>query len=321
MLDDPPENVLRKGRLQPGRLFLVDLEQRPHRRRPRDQARDRDAASRTREWFDEQRRPPRPTCPSAGRAPPRAEPLRPRQLAFGYTQEDLKVILAPARAERRGADRLDGQRLALAVLSDQQPLLYSYFKQLFAQVTNPPIDSTREAIVMSVADERRLGAEPARRDARARAAARDRRSRSCATAELEQPAPGATRRSSRRTRSTSPGRVSEGAAGHGAALERISREADEALADGANILILSDRDRRRRPRADPGAPRRLGRAPPPRARGHAPAGRPRGRVGRAARACTTSRRLIGYGAAAVNPYLMLETLARARRPTAGCPRG
>ena len=73
-----------------------------------------------------------------------------RQLAFGYTQEDLRVLHAPmARAGEEPIGSM-GNDAALAVLSDQRPPLFSYFKQLFAQVTNPPIDSMRESIVMSL---------------------------------------------------------------------------------------------------------------------------------------------------------------------------
>ena len=75
------------------------------------------------------------------------------------------MILAPLARNGEEAVGSMGNDTPLAVLSDRKPLLYSYFKQLFAQVTNPPIDSIREAVVMSVAGERRLGAEPARRDA------------------------------------------------------------------------------------------------------------------------------------------------------------
>ena len=149
MLDEEPANVLRKGRLQPGKIFLVDLEQ---GRIVEDEEVKRTIATRRPygEWFergvvrldDLPERPPRV---------PRVEPLRARQLAFGYTQEDLKVILAPLARNAEEAIGSMGNDLALAVLSDQRPLLYSYFKQLFAQVTNPPIDSTREAVVMSVA--------------------------------------------------------------------------------------------------------------------------------------------------------------------------
>src|SRR5207237_5924789 len=78
------------------------------------------------------------------------EPLRRLQLAFGYTQEDMKVMLAPLAANGEEAIGSMGNDTPLAALSNRKPLLYSYFKQLFAQVTNPPIDSTREAIVKSV---------------------------------------------------------------------------------------------------------------------------------------------------------------------------
>ena len=79
------------------------------------------------------------------------QPLHLRQRAFGYTQEDLRVLLAPMAIE--GAEPIGsmGNDLSLAVLSDQAPPLFSYFKQLFAQVTNPPIDPIREEIVMSLA--------------------------------------------------------------------------------------------------------------------------------------------------------------------------
>ena len=78
------------------------------------------------------------------------EPTGARQLAFGYTQEDLRVLIAPMAAT--GAEPIGsmGNDNALPVLSDKAPPLYSYFKQLFAQVTNPPIDPIRERVVMSL---------------------------------------------------------------------------------------------------------------------------------------------------------------------------
>ena len=76
--------------------------------------------------------------------------MRRLQLAFGYTQEDMKVMLAPLAINGEEAIGSMGNDTPLAVLSDRRPLLYSYFKQLFAQVTNPPIDPIREAVVMSV---------------------------------------------------------------------------------------------------------------------------------------------------------------------------
>src|SRR6266576_1882190 len=85
------------------------------------------------------------------------QPLRTRQRAFGYTQEDLRVLLTPMAREAQEPVGSMGNDLSLAVLSDQAPPLFSYFKQLFAQVTNPPIDPIREEIVMSLATS--LGSE------------------------------------------------------------------------------------------------------------------------------------------------------------------
>src|SRR6184192_1739568 len=81
---------------------------------------------------------------------PTAIPLLDRQQAFGYTQEDLKVILAPMAATGEEAVGSMGNDAALPVLSTRPKVLYSYFKQLFAQVTNPPIDPIREELVMSL---------------------------------------------------------------------------------------------------------------------------------------------------------------------------
>ena len=149
VLDIPAENVLRKGRLQPGKIFLVDL---ARNRIVEDDEIKREIATRKPygEWFEQRRRCTCTTCPTRPPRVPRIEPLRSRQLAFGYTQEDMRVILAPLARNAEEPIGSMGNDLALAVLSDQRPLLYGYFKQLFAQVTNPPIDSTREYVVMSV---------------------------------------------------------------------------------------------------------------------------------------------------------------------------
>ncbi len=148
VLPAAPEDVVRKGRLQPGRLFLVDLEE--GRIVPDDEAK-RSVASRQpySDWFAEhtitlddlEERDPRA---------PRVEPLRAKQLAFGYTQEDLKLVIAPMATEGQEPVASMGNDAALAVLSDRQPLLFGYFKQLFAQVTNPPVDPIRENVVMSL---------------------------------------------------------------------------------------------------------------------------------------------------------------------------
>ncbi len=156
VLDIPPENVLRKGRLQPGRMFLVDTEQ--GRIIEDEEIKQQFASQRPyRQWLNEhlvhlEDLPAAPSVPV-----PDHETLLQRQIAFGYTYEDERAILAPMA--RDGVEALGsmGNDGALAVLSNKPRLLYDYFKQLFAQVTNPPIDSIREEIVISA--ETRLGSE------------------------------------------------------------------------------------------------------------------------------------------------------------------
>ncbi|HEU5477352.1 MAG TPA: glutamate synthase central domain-containing protein, partial [Gaiellaceae bacterium] len=146
VLDVPASQVLRKGRLQPGRLFLVDLAR--GRIVPDDEVKAEVAARRPYgAWFDAEHVRLGDLPPAEAR--PLGQPLRRLQLVFGYTQEDMKVMLAPLAANGEEAVGSMGNDTPLAVLSDRRPLLYSYFKQLFAQVTNPPIDPIREAVVMS----------------------------------------------------------------------------------------------------------------------------------------------------------------------------
>ncbi len=161
VMDEPPANVKRKGRLQPGKLFLVDLE-RGVIVDDGDVKREVAGAQPYSQWFDEgivhlADLPAGPPLPAP------EEPLHARQRAFGFTQEDLRVLLAPTAAKAEEPIGSMGNDAALAVLSDREPPLFNYFKQLFAQVTNPPIDPIREAIVMStgtgVGSERNLLAE------------------------------------------------------------------------------------------------------------------------------------------------------------------
>ncbi len=304
VLQEPPENIVRKGRLQPGKLFLVDVE---NCRIVPDEEVKRTVASRRpyAEWYRNEvvRLDDLPARPCLE---PPAESLRNRQLAFGYTQEDMKVILAPLARNAEEAISSMGNDSPLAVLSDRRPLLYSYFKQLFAQVTNPPIDSIREAVVMSVeasvGSERNLldeTPEHARQLVIANPILRDE--------ELERLRQIDSDIFSAHTIDTTWA-VAGGPSALEPAVERICAEADEALAGGVNILVLSDRA--------------VGpeRAPIPpllavSALHHhlvregtrlqagliVESGEPRSVHSVAA--------LVGYGAAAVNPYLMLETLA------------
>ena len=143
-----PEHIQRKGRLAPGKLFLVDLEE--GRIVADDEIKRKIARGKPyTEWYD------RSVVhiadlPERGPRSPRNEPLRSKQLAFGYSQEDLRLIIAPMAANGEEPVASMGNDAALAVLSDRQPPLFSYFKQLFAQVTNPPIDPIRENVVMSL---------------------------------------------------------------------------------------------------------------------------------------------------------------------------
>ncbi len=303
VMDEPPSNIARKGRLQPGKLFLVDLEA---GRIVADEDVKREVATRKPygEWYRE-------GVVHIGdlpdRAPrvPRTEPLRTRQLAFGYTQEDLRVLLAPTAAKGEEPIGSMGNDLALAVLSERQPPIFAYFKQLFAQVTNPPIDPIREAVVMSVGtgvgSERNLfdeSPEHARVLAMEQPILRN--------AELEKLRQVDSEIFAAHTIDiTWP--VAEGPDGMAAALERIAGEASEAVARGINILILSDRNLGEYRMAVPSllavasVHHHLVREGTRLQTGLVlESGEPR--------EVHHFATLIGYGASAINPYLMFESL-------------
>jgi glutamate synthase domain-containing protein 2/glutamate synthase domain-containing protein 1/glutamate synthase domain-containing protein 3 len=146
--DVPESKVIRKWRLQPGKMLLVDTEQ---GRIIDDEELKRTLATAKpyRQWIDRSRIAldslPDPAPPQRSEVP-----LLDRQQAFGYTQEDLRIILVPMLQTGEEAVGSMGNDAALPVLSSRPKILYMYFKQLFAQVTNPPIDPIREALVMSL---------------------------------------------------------------------------------------------------------------------------------------------------------------------------
>ncbi len=156
VLDIPSDQIVQKGRLQPGRMFLVDTEQ---GRIIEDEEikRTMSKALPYRQWLNEHlvHLADLPEAPKV--EGPDHETLLQRQIAFGYTFEDERVIITPMARDGVEAIGSMGNDAALAVLSNKPRLLYDYFKQLFAQVTNPPIDSIREEIV--IAAESRLGSE------------------------------------------------------------------------------------------------------------------------------------------------------------------
>ena len=299
----PASSIVRKGRLQPGKLFLVDLER---GRIVEDGEVKREVSTRKPygQWFKE-RVVHLNDLPDKGPRVPRVEPLRSRQLAFGYTQEDLRVLLAPTAAKGEEPVGSMGNDLALAVLSDKQPPLFSYFKQLFAQVTNPPIDSIRESIVMSIGTG--VGAEgnlldetpehahqlvmdqPILRDDELEKLRQvDHDVFNSHTIDLTWP-------------------IVEGPQGMESALERLRHDAEDAIARRTNILILSDR----RLSAERAAiPSLLAVAS---VHHHLVRQGTRLQAGLVLesgepREIHHFATLIGYGASAINPYVMFETL-------------
>jgi glutamate synthase domain-containing protein 2/glutamate synthase domain-containing protein 1/glutamate synthase domain-containing protein 3 len=303
LLEIPPEQVRRLGRLQPGKLFLVDLER---GRIVEDEEVKREVSTRHPygEWYAKNA-VPFAQLPPSEQVTLSDQPLHLRQRAFGYSQEDLRVLLAPMAID--GAEPIGsmGNDLSLAVLSDQAPPLFSYFKQLFAQVTNPPIDPIREEIVMSLAtslgNERNLFEETPEH---AHKLLLDQPI--LLNRELE------TLRhvdhdvyAARTIDITWP--VAEGPDGMTKAIERICRQAREAIAERVNIVILSDR------RIGPkhvAIPSLLAAAA---VHHHLVLAGTRLRIGiilesGEPREVHHFATLIGYGVSAINPYLLLETL-------------
>ncbi len=239
VLDFPPEQIAHKGRLQPGRMFLVDTElgrivedeeiksqiinERPYA-----------------EWLKQylvhlKDLPPVPEQPA-----PEPVALAKRQVAFGYTFEDQRILMAPMARDGVEAVGSMGNDTPLAALSNKSRLLYDYFKQLFAQVTNPPIDCIREEIVTS--SDVWLGSEGNLLDPRPSDCRR-----------LELSGPVLTNEEFAKVRRLSlPGlkvgtlsilfRADRGEDGLVQALEDIREEARRMIEeDEVNILILSDR--------------------------------------------------------------------------------
>jgi len=306
VLDTPPENVVRKGRLQPGRIFFVDLEQ---GRIIEDEEIKADLVARRpyRSWVEMNRVKLGDLSRAEALHHPNPETRFLRQQVFGYTSEDLRIVIAPmVRDGKEGVGSM-GEDAALACLSDRPRLFFQYFKQLFAQVTNPAIDSILERPVMSLfstlGEERNLLAETPEH---ARLLRLDR--------------PLITDEELARIRNVSlPGfqartlstvfKAAERADGLRAALDRLCREASEAVAAGANLLVLSDRD------VSP----ELAPLPALLATGavhhHLIREGTRTRCGIVvetgeAREVSHFALLIGYGAGAINPYLALETIAQ-----------
>ena len=150
VLDLPPDHIVAKGRLQPGKMLLVDTDL----KRMIDDKETKQLISTQnpyRSWLDTHAVELDKLPPVRGSPPMNSEELLTQQKAFGYTQEDIRLLMIPMGVYGEEAIGSMGIDSPLACLSDRPRLLYDYFKQLFAQVTNPPIDSTREHLVMQIA--------------------------------------------------------------------------------------------------------------------------------------------------------------------------
>ena len=304
VLDIEPTNVKEKGRLQPGKMFLVDTAQ---KRIIADEEIKSGFARRQpyRQWLNDQQ-VRLEDLPHADGMKPDFDTLLTRQQLFGYTLEDLKVIVGPMGLNGEEPLGSMGNDTPLAVLSHKAQLLFNYFKQLFAQVTNPPLDAIREEIVTSMVTT--LGAEQD---------LFEETPEHCHQLRLKQPV--LTNSDLEAIRAVSVGKiksytiptlfeVARGAEGLSEAINRIRQEAHDAVQNGAALLILSDR----------GANELFAPIPALLAcsgiHQHLIREGTRTRCGIIVesgepREVHHFALLFGYGAGAVNPYLVFETLA------------
>ena len=299
-----PADVVVKGRLEPGRMFYADLEQ--GRIIADTELKDRYISRQPYRTWVETNRVTLDDLPQVDVTHrPNPELRLPLQQSFGYTIEDLRFLIAPMAAGGKEALGSMGDDSGLACLSDKPRLLFQYFKQNFAQVTNPAIDSIRERPVMTL--DSTLGAEKnlleetpehARLLRLNRPILRDEELE--AIRQIDRPGFKA------RTLSTLF-KVKDGGAGLRSAIAELCRQASQAIAAGANILILSDR----------GVSPELAPMPSLLATGavhhHLIRENSRTRCGLVvetgeAREVAHFALLIGYGAGAINPYLAFETV-------------
>ena len=237
VLEVPQDKIILKGRLEPGRMFLIDTEE---QRIVGDEEIKEGFASRNpyRTWLNAHR-PILPAKPEGAPAAKESTPLTERMQIFGYTEEDLEILLRPMAQLGKEPIGSMGNDAPLAVLSERPQLLFNYFKQLFAQVTNPPIDPIREEIVMSL--ETDIGPE---------GSLLGEDEQDCRRLHLMSPIltdmqmahiKDGARSGFQSTVISTLFPVSEGVEGLDRALERICAEAEAAIDGGAEMIVLSDR--------------------------------------------------------------------------------
>ena len=304
VLDLEPDRIAHKGRLQPGRMFFIDTKE--GRIVSDEEIKETIAKMHPyRKWLNEN---------LVGLEElPAALPLREsdhhavvrRQMAFGYTQEDLKFILGPSSCD--GVQPLGsmGDDTPLATLSDKPQLLYNYFKQLFAQVTNPPIDAIREEIITST--ETTIGSEGNLLNPQPE---------SCRQIKLKSPILNNDELEKLRNLKIAGFKSAslpilfnphEGGVGLEAAMKELCERASKFIDDGVNILILSDRGISPEKAAIPALLAVSG------LHHHLINEGSRTRVGLVLESAEPREvqhfsLLMGYGAGAINPYLAFESL-------------
>ncbi|HEX7901786.1 MAG TPA: glutamate synthase large subunit, partial [Planctomycetota bacterium] len=234
-----PEQIRVKGRLQPGRMFMVDLDLR--RIVSDDEIKRRVANDKPyRAWVKDNLVPLEalPDAPAA--ATPEASPLLARQHAFGYTTEDLKILMTPMAQDGVEPIGSMGTDTPLAVLSDRPQPLFSYFKQLFAQVTNPPVDAIREEIIM--ATDTTIGGERNLLDPRPESCRQIRlKNFVLQNDELEKLRALKGEKGFKAVTLPALYDVDGGGPALEKAVEELRARASEAVASGADLVILSDR--------------------------------------------------------------------------------
>ena len=307
VLDIPPENVILKTRLEPGKMFLVDLKE----GRIIDDKELKEKLTATKpygEWLKNNMEKMEDLPPSPHLPAPDHDTVTRRQILFGYTTEDLNILMSPMALNGEEAIGSMGNDAALAVLNPRPQSLFAYFKQLFAQVTNPPLDAIREELVTSV--ETSIGPE-------GNLLLPDQKS--CHQIKLTNPVLDNDELAKLKLLEKSPYKgfksrtlsmlykTADGPKALKKALEKLFKEAGEAIENGCNILILSDRgvNEEMGPISSLLATAGL--------HNHLVRAGARTRVGLVIETAEPREvhhfcLLVGFGAGAVNPYLAFETL-------------
>ncbi|HET9554131.1 MAG TPA: glutamate synthase large subunit, partial [Anaeromyxobacteraceae bacterium] len=308
VLDIPADRIVKKGRLQPGRVFLVDTAEK--RIVADDELKARIAGAEPYARWLEEHMVRLDQLPKPGRViEPDHETVLRRQEVFGYTSEDVKLLISPMATDGTEPIGSMGTDTPLAVLSEKPQLLFGYFKQLFAQVTNPPVDAIREEIIMAV--ETAVGPEGNLLEAAPESAR-----------QLALPSPVIRNEELEKIRALDGGpaakglkaitlptlfKASAGGAGLRKALEDLRWRVSECLAEGYNVIILSDRGH---DAEDAPIPSLLAVSA---VQHHLIREGTRTRCGLVLesgepREVHHFALLTGYGASAVNPYLAFETI-------------